>query len=46
MNSLSAQEKLAMAYSGWILGAAHVVTDLDTALNFWTARAQGTRLLA
>ena len=39
-DSLSAQEKLAMAYSGWILGAAHVVTDLDTALNFWTARAQ------
>ena len=39
-DSLSAQEKLAIAYSGWILGAAHVVTDLDTALNFWTARAQ------
>ncbi len=39
-DSLSVQEKLAMAYSGWILGSAHVVTDLDTALNFWTARAQ------
>ena len=39
-DSLSAQEKLAMAYSGWILGSAHVVTDLNTALNLWTARAQ------
>ncbi|QDT99637.1 hypothetical protein [Gimesia aquarii] len=39
-DSLSAREKLAIAYSGWIVGAANVVTDLDTALNFWTARAQ------
>lgn len=39
-DSLSTQEKLALAYSGWILGAAHVVTDLDTALNLWTARAK------
>ncbi|WP_299467899.1 hypothetical protein [uncultured Gimesia sp.] len=39
-NSLSAREKLAIAYSGWIVGAAHVVTDLDAALNLWTARAQ------
>ncbi|MFK7776691.1 MAG: hypothetical protein QM501_01050 [Gimesia sp.] len=38
-DSLSTQEKLAMAYSGWVLGAAHVITDLDTALNLWTARA-------
>ncbi|WP_339733721.1 hypothetical protein [uncultured Gimesia sp.] len=39
-DSLSVQEKLAIAYSGWIVGSAHVVTDLDTALNLWTARAQ------
>lgn len=39
-DSLSAREKLAIAYSGWIVGAANVVTDLDTALNLWTARAQ------
>lgn len=38
-DSLSAREKLALAYSGWIVGAANVVTDLDTALNLWTARA-------
>jgi len=39
-NSLTVREKLAIAYSGWIVGAAHVVTDLDTALNLWIARAQ------
>lgn len=39
-DSLSAREKLAIAYSGWIVGAAHVATDLDTALNLWIARAQ------
>lgn len=39
-DSLSAREKLAIAYSGWIVGAANVVTDLDTALNLWIARAQ------
>ncbi|QDV18514.1 hypothetical protein Pan153_31720 [Gimesia panareensis] len=38
-DSLSAREKLALAYSGWIVGAANVVTNLDTALNLWTARA-------
>ncbi|MEQ8855157.1 hypothetical protein [Gimesia sp.] len=38
-DSLSSREKLALAYSGWIVGAANVVTDLDTALNLWTARA-------
>ncbi len=38
-DSLSAREKLALAYSGWIVGAANVVTDLDTALNLWIARA-------
>lgn len=36
--SLSTREKLAIAFSGWIVGAANVVTDLDTALNYWTAR--------
>lgn len=39
-DSLTVQEKLAIAYSGWIIGSAHVVTDLDTALNLWIARAQ------
>lgn len=39
-DSLTAREKLALAYSGWIVGAANVVTDLNTALNLWTARAQ------
>lgn len=39
-DSLSAEEKLAIAYSGWVVGSADVVTNLDTALNLWIARAQ------
>lgn len=31
-------ERLALAYSGWILGAANAVTDLDQTLRFWDAR--------
>lgn len=37
-DSLTTREKLAIAYSGWIVGAANVVTDLNVALNLWTAR--------
>lgn len=31
-------EKLALAYSGWVLGAANAVTDLDQAIRLWDAR--------
>lgn len=36
--SLSAEEKLALAYSGWVLGSEHAVTRLDDALRLWDAR--------
>ena len=37
-DSLSAEQKLALAYSGWVLGSAHAVTDLDQTLRYWQAR--------
>ena len=37
-DTLSAAEKLALAYSGWIVGSAHAVTELDTAVRMWEAR--------
>lgn len=36
--SLSTEQKLALAYSGWMLGSAHAVTDLDQTLRYWQAR--------
>jgi len=36
--TLSASEKLALAYSGWLLGAGHAITDLPAALRSWNAR--------
>ncbi|MEX0716048.1 MAG: hypothetical protein WD066_05650 [Planctomycetaceae bacterium] len=36
--TLSAREKLALAYSGWILGGAHAITDLDATIRLWNAR--------
>ncbi len=36
--SLSAEEKLALAYSGWVLGSANATTDLRTAIRLWEAR--------
>lgn len=35
---LSANEKLALALSGWVLGSANAVTDLQLALRLWEAR--------
>ncbi|WP_437186872.1 hypothetical protein SH668x_000239 [Planctomicrobium sp. SH668] len=32
------QEKLALAYSGWIMGDAGAVTNLDEAIRLWDAR--------
>lgn len=35
---LGADEKLALALSGWVVGSANAVTELDQALKFWQAR--------
>ncbi|MBD3673807.1 MAG: hypothetical protein HUJ26_09815 [Planctomycetaceae bacterium] len=37
-DSLSAEEKLALAFSGWILGPANANTDLKNTLRQWDAR--------
>ncbi len=37
-DSLTAEQKLALAYSGWMLGSAHAITDLDQTLRYWQAR--------
>ena len=34
----SPEQHLALAYSGWVGGAANAVTDLDQAVRFWDAR--------
>jgi len=36
--SLAPKEKLAMAYSGWILGGGNAVTDLQLTIRLWEAR--------
>jgi predicted esterase len=36
--TLSAKEKLAMAYSGWILGSSNALTNLETTVRLWEAR--------
>ncbi len=36
--SLNNEQKLALAYSGWMLGSAHAVTDLDQTLRYWQAK--------
>lgn len=36
--TLTAQEKLSLAYSGWVLGSANAVTNLEVALRLWDAR--------
>ena len=35
---LSKAEKLALAYSGWVVGAANATTDLANAIRWWQAR--------
>jgi pimeloyl-ACP methyl ester carboxylesterase len=37
-DTLSPEEKLGLAYSGWVLGSAEAVPDLDSALRYWQAR--------
>ncbi|HUG91663.1 MAG TPA: hypothetical protein VML55_12560 [Planctomycetaceae bacterium] len=36
--ALPADQRLAFAYSGWVLGSANAAGDLDLALRLWTAR--------
>jgi hypothetical protein len=38
LQGLTAKEQLALAFSGWLLGAANAITDLDETLNLWQAR--------
>jgi hypothetical protein len=35
---LTPEQKLALAYSGWVGGAAHAITDLDLTVRYWDAR--------
>lgn len=35
---LSADQHLALAYSGWVAGAANAITDLNLAVRYWDAR--------
>ena len=37
-DKLSKAEKLALAYSGWVVGAANATTDLANAIRWWQAR--------
>ena len=37
-DTLSAAEKLALAYSAWVLGAGDAITNLDDAVRMWQAR--------
>lgn len=36
--SLKPEEKLALAYSGWVVGSGNAVTNLDDALRLWQIR--------
>ena len=36
--SLPAADRLALAYSGWVLGSGHAITELQTTLDLWQAR--------
>lgn len=36
---LKADEKLALALSGWVVGSPNAVTELDQALRYWQARS-------
>lgn len=38
LEGLTAEEQLALAISGWLLGSADAITDLKQALNLWDAR--------
>lgn len=35
---LTIEQRLALAYSGWVVGAANAITDLEMAMRYWDAR--------
>jgi enterochelin esterase-like enzyme len=35
---LTAEQRLALAYSGWVVGAENSITDLNLAMRYWDAR--------
>ncbi|MBS0203378.1 MAG: hypothetical protein JSS49_10795 [Planctomycetes bacterium] len=35
---LTIEQRLALAYSGWVVGAANAITDLNLAIRYWDAR--------
>jgi pimeloyl-ACP methyl ester carboxylesterase len=37
-SSLTVDQRLALAYSGWVVGAADAITDLNLAIRYWDAR--------
>ena len=37
-DTLTAEQKLALAYSGWVLGEANATLDLKEAILLWEAR--------
>ena len=39
--AMSPAEKLALAYSGWVVGAANATTDLGNAVRWWQSRWRG-----
>jgi predicted esterase len=43
--NLSVQNKLALAFSGWLLGNANAIDDLETTMRLWQASRQITEYL-
>mgnify|MGYP003337469141 FL=1 len=37
-SNLTNEQRLALAYSGWVVGAANAITDLEMAIRYWDAR--------
>ncbi len=35
---LTVEQRLALAYSGWVVGAVNAITDLNLAIRYWDAR--------
>lgn len=44
-NTLTPEERLSLAYSGWIVGSANSITDIKQASNLWDARFEMLRFL-
>ena len=38
LEGLDAKQQLSLAFSGWLLGGANAITNLDETLNLWQAR--------